>query len=791
MITIPLNQNWQLYHFPQGDKPLASPSELRKTGLIPIPACVPGNVELDLQRAGLLPDPFFGENIRQLRPLETYEWWYIQKVWVPDSFKGQPNQLVFEGLDTLADVWVNDAWIGSGRNMLVEQRFNTTTALRPGEENQIAVRITSPMIEAKRTSYPPGAFSWEQRAEGLHLRKAPHVWGWDILPRAVSAGIWRPCRLETQSEHAIEQIYYWTVDANPAQAVLGVRFQVRLPEALADGYSLRFHGACGEEHSFDFEWPLEFIAGGFSLPVPRPELWWPLGMGPANLYTIQVQLCKEGRVVAQRGDRIGLRKLVVERTDLAGQVWSLEPLSEPGRIDVPPSPESHFLIRVNDQPVMIKGTNWVPLDAFHSRDEERLDQALDMAVDLGCNMLRCWGGNVYESDRFFEQCDQRGLLVWQDFAFACCIYPQTEEFLEQVRGEIIQVTERLRNHPSLALWCGDNEIDMVYTSEERDPGRNRLTRQVIPQVLDEYDPYRHYLPSSPYVPPALVGRSDAWQRTPEQHLWGPRGYYKSPFYTRHSAHFISEIGYHGCPNVASLQRFLSPQALWPWQDNPEWQTHSVYHWRHSATQRDRIQLMANQIRELFGHIPEDLEHFALASQITQAEAKKFFIENTRLRKWATSGILWWNLLDGWPQFSDAVVDYYFGKKLAYHYIQRVQQPVCVLLGEAGTGKYLPVAVCNDSLQDAEVVYRVWDAESGETVLEGKVQVPANQNWQVERLRTFAGEQRLYLIEWQLDGKSFGNHALVGPPPFDLEQYRQWLSAIAALPRSFEADQVAR
>ncbi|NLF01316.1 MAG: glycoside hydrolase family 2, partial [Anaerolineales bacterium] len=422
---------------------------------------------------------------------------------------------------------------------------------------------------------------------------------------------------------------------------------------------------------------------------------------------------------------------------------------------------------------------------------ERVERAVGLFDDLGCNMIRCWGGNVYEDHAFFDRCDECGIMVWQDFAYACCFYPQTDDFLAQVRREAEAVVEKLRNHPSLALWCGDNEIDGFYANAGLNPGANRLTREVIPQVLHRRDPYRHYVPSSPYVPPSLVGAPDVWAHTPEQHLWGPRGYYKGPFYMQHSAHFIGEIGYHGCPNVSSIERFISPEHLWPWDSNDEWQVHAVYHWQHQAISRDRIQLMANQVRELFGAIPDTLAEFALASQVTQAEAKKYFIESTRLRKWHTSGILWWNVIDGWPQFSDAIVDYYFSRKLAYEYIRRVQRPVCVIVGEAGSGKYLPVVVSNDTRSPADVHYRIWDAEDRQTIVEGDFSAPPNQNWQVDRLRTFASDQRLYLIEWEVDGERFGNHYLAGTPPFRLEQYRAWLQAIAALPRPFDAERVAR
>ena len=791
MITFSLNGEWQLFHFREGEHVLSNPQALLESGLASIPAQVPGNVELDLQRAGLLPDPFLAANIRQLRSLEDHEWWYRRTVIVPDEFARQPSELVFEGLDTLATVWVNGQQVGQAANMLVEHRFDVTHALRPGRPNTIVVRLRSALNEARRHTYDAVMTSWEHRMEGLFIRKAPHVWGWDIMPRAVSAGIWRPVRLQTIPANAIEQIYYWTVKADLREATLGVRFQVRTASQTTDGLTMRFRGVCGDQ-TFEHEWPLEFIADECLIPVTDARLWWPAGYGEPYLYTVTAQLCPAGRVLAERTDRVGLRKLEVDRTELAGPAWSLEPADHtPSRIDRPPSPESHFVISVNDEPIMIKGANWVPLDAFHSRDADRLEAALGMVADLGCNMLRCWGGNVYESDAFFDWCDAHGVLVWQDFAFACCIYPQTEGFLAEVRREAEAVARRLRNHPALAVWCGDNEVDQVYLSQGNNPEHNRLTREVLPQVLQRCDPFRAYLPSSPHVTPAAFNHPDAWNATPEQHLWGPRGYFKSPFYARHSAHFIGEIGYHGCPNVSSIEKFISPEHLWPWPANDEWQVHSVYHWRHAAIQRDRIQLMANQIRELFGVIPDDLPTFALASQITQAEAKKFFIESTRQRKWQTSGILWWNLLDGWPQFSDAVVDYYFAPKLAYHYIWRVQRPVCVFVGEAGSGSGLPVVASNDTRQAAAVEYRIWDAATGKVSSEGHCNLPPNQNWQVARISTGGGKQRLWLIEWEVDGASFGNHYLAGVPPFSLEQYLDWLPFIAKLHRSFPVEAVAR
>ena len=761
-----LDSDWRLIYFREGDHRVTHPDDLSSTGLASIPARVPGNVELDLVRAGVIPEPFYADNIRLLRAYEEYEWWYTIEFTVPHETTGQSWDLVFAGLDTFATVWVNGIEVGQAANMFIERRFDVTRALRPGTLNRIAVRLGSAVNHARRYHYDANVISWERREEGLFIRKAPHVWGWDIMPRAVSAGIWRPVWLEARQPTAIEQLYYWTANVDANGATLGVRFQFRTDAPTPDGLRLHFHGVC-DDHTFDYEWPVEFVAGDCTIPVPGAKLWWPKGYGEPHLYAVTAQLCRGDEVLAERKEHIGIRTVALHRTE------SAQTLSQ-----------GEFRFFVNGLPIMIKGANWVPLDAFHSRDIDRVDEAIALFDDLNCTMIRCWGGNVYEDHHFFDLCDAHGMLVWQDFAFACCIYPQTENFLTQVREEVQAVVEKLRNHPSLALWCGDNEIDMVYRSQGLSPEYNRLTREVIPQVVHRCDPHRAYVPSSPYLPPSATGMPEAERHLPEQHLWGPRGYFKSPFYTQHTANFIGEIGYHGCPNVSSIRRFISPEKVWPWHDNDEWQVHAVYHWRDHVIERDRIALMANQIRELFGMIPEDLETFALASQITQAEAKKFFIESTRLRKWRTSGILWWNVIDGWPQFSDAVVDYYFGKKLAYHYIWRVQRPVCVIVGEPGSEKYLPVVIANDTNAPAEVHYRIWAADGEASLVEGVATVPANENRQVGRLRTYASDQCLYLIQWSVNGETFGNHYLSGSPPFSLAQYRAWLPFIAALPRAF-------
>ena len=251
-----------------------------------------------------------------------------------------------------------------------------------------------------------------------------------------------------------------------------------------------------------------------------------------------------------------------------------------------------FMFKVNGVPILVKGSNWVPADAFHSRDAGRYEKILALFVDLKCNFLRSWGGNVYEDDAFFNICDRNGIMVWQDFAMADAVYPITDDFLDLIRQEAVSVVSKLRNHPSLALWAGDNEVDGAYLFHGLDPAHNKINREVLPQVVFRCDPYRPYLPSSPYISPEVAATGNH-QLMPEEHLWGPRDYFKSTYYTEHTAQFVSEIGYHGCPAFPPSSASSTPEHLWPWQNNPQWILHSTALGGRSL----RIErVMANQVQ---------------------------------------------------------------------------------------------------------------------------------------------------------------------------------------------------
>jgi beta-mannosidase len=677
---------------------------------------------------------------------------------------------VFDGLDTIATVWLNGQEVGQSDNMLISHRFDITDQLRHDGENALVVRLGSALREAQRYEYPPGLLSPDDRPESLWIRKAPHMYGWDILPRIVSAGIWRSVRLEAIPAVHIEDLYFWTDGITLDDPRLGVHIRASGTPHDFDTLSLRLRGVCGDSH-FDHTQPLEFPQGRFVVTVPNGRLWWPRDYGDPWLYDVEAELLVGDAVVDRRTQRIGLRELRLDRTEAGG-------------------PDGRFRFVINGTSIQISGSNWVPLDAVHSRDIERVDAALALAADVNCRMLRGWGGNVYESDRFYDLCDEYGILVWQDFAFACARYPQTDEFAARVAREAASVITRLRNHASLAVWCGDNECDDNWVVGELRPEMNRLTREVLPRAVRTYDPYRPFVPSSPYIAPGITLNPTYSTQLPEQHLWGPRASFKSPFYSQHTAHFIGETGYHGCPSPSSLARFIPAEQLWPW-DNPSWRAHAVEHWRRQRRDYDRNELMVNQVREFFGEVPATLAEFAMASQIVQAEALKFFIEHARLLWPSCSGILWWNLIDGWPQLSDAVVDYYFSKKLAYFYIRRMQQPLCLLMDEPD-GWESTLSIGNVGRRERQGHYRVWDASDGSEILAGIFAAAANTNTVLGQVRASLGVPRLLIMEWESDDVHGASHYLMGNAPFDFARYRdRWLPKLAALHAGFSLAEIAR
>ena len=748
-----LNGKWKLYYYEYGKKQIEAPTELVTENISFITATVPGNVELDLSAVGLLPkDLFFGENILEAESYEKYDWWY-EKSFIPSAPTDQKRVVLrFSGVDCYAVYFLNDEKIGESCNMFIEHCFDVTDLLRYGEENTIHIHIISSVAGTSDYEIEPYLIhrSWHRRNFSAFCRKAPHSYGWDIMPRALSAGLWRDVSLSYDDLYGFSYLYFLVDKIEGEDADIILLFDAHIPsENTYDRMYIEVCGFCGDS-TFSVKHEALCKCGKFKFRINDVKLWWPRNYGEPNLYTITVKAYNANReFLFDSTVKRGFRTIKLDRTD------TLE------------NGNGAFRFIVNNTPISVVGSNWVPMDAYHSRDKQRYKNALDMAVDIGCNILRCWGGNVYEDTEFFDFCDENGILVWQDFAMACQYYPQSEEFIALIREEAECVVKKLCQHPSLCLWCGDNEVDYMLFEYGIKPSENKLTREILADVVSRLDPAGLYIDSSPYISDrAFLLGEDSF---PEHHLWGPRNYFKSSYYTDSRARFISETGYHGCPSSESIRRFIAPEYLWPYTNNRQWNLHSTDQENSDA----RVKLMETQIREFFGTVPTDMEEYISASQLSQAEAYKFFIERVRADMANMGGVIWWNLVDGWPQMSDAVVDYYYNKKAAYDFIKRSSQPFIILMGEYNEGHH-ELICANSTLRKISGSVTVTDAQSGRTVYTGTFESLPNRNFVITNIS--AEGQGMYFISWTGSEISGSNTYLYGNAPFDLQSYKSWLNS---------------
>lgn len=749
-----LNGTWKLFYCDQLQKNIDTPDGLPSLGS-PLECTVPSNVELELSKAGILPeDLYFGSNIRLCEKFETYQWWYEKEFELTDEELDSDLYLTFDGVDCLATYFLNGIKIGESRNMLISHEFCINAAKQ--KNNILHVKISSSILENHTEKF--SAFSMFVNPfvtmKPMNLRKAPHSYSWDIFPRAVSAGIWRSVYISAKPEIEFSQLAYYCFAPKYGSIKVSFVYEIMCPYELIGKSVVIISGKC-RDSEFEVSGKLKFHAGKLTADIKNPHLWWPKGYGAPDLYDVSVKLVSNGEVMAYENITIGLRTVELQNSGVTD------------------GEEGNFAFVVNGEEIFCKGTNWVPLDAFHSRDAERYSQALKLLDDVGCNMVRMWGGNVYEEHEFFDFCDTHGIMVWQDFTMACAAYPQTESFANELKSEAEFIVKKLRNHPSIVLWSGDNECDATILQQIGwfDPNNNILTRKILKDVVDNHDFATPYLPSSPYFSQRVYEmKTDT--ALAENHLWGPRDYYKSRFYSESNAHFISEIGYHACNCIESLEKFLPKEDIYPAAITDNHILHST-DWEGDDS---RVRLVSDQIIQLFGAIPETMEDFVIASQISQAEALKYFVERMRINRPRKKGILWWNLLDGWPQISDAVVDYYFQKKLAYKWLKNIQQPLCIMIDEIEDWN-LKIVVGNDSLSAKSGIVTVTDYDSGEVLFESAFQTEKNSSKVLGEIRTMYSEQKLLIIKWTADSMEYVNHYICGQVPLSLEKCKKWVSTL--------------
>lgn len=772
---VDLNGVWNLTAFPQPDDgairavPLPAGLETKSYA-----ATVPGCCELSLMKAGELPDPMVSTNALAWRAYEGHQWLYSRTFTCPKRVAGERVMLVFDGIDTLADVFLNGKKVGEAANMLIPHAFDVTGCVRTESENTVQVLIRPIGLAARDVLLGELGLTMGGGSDHEHFRKAPYAYGWDIMPHLPVNGLWRDVRLEILPAVRIEHPAWMVTSLNVKAKSAGVRVQYRVNAPFRHWYKARVEAslwrngrkAAGSSCVF------RGAHGTLNLHVSQAAFWWPRGAGEPALYEARLEvIAEDGSVVARDVRSVGLRTIEVEYAD--------RKLPEnPGR----------FLFKVNGEPIYIRGVNWIPLHPIPSEQKQYLAEVLPMMADLNANLVRVWGGGVYEPDEFYDWCDQNGVMIWHDFMNACAVPPMDDAFAASMREEVLSVVLRLRNHASIALWAGDNENDIarnwgIGRKLARDPSLNRINRKVIPDVLHEYDVTRPYLPSSPLVTSeAFKGHTEP----AEDHLWnGPRAWWKTAYYTNNPCWFCSEGGAHGLPARATMERmFPAPDVTRPWS-NPDEKSYNKLRWTPQWLYRatnpyldmdsylvHRNDYVLRQTGALFGDVPRhDLDLLIAQSQSAQAESIKFQTELFRSQKFVRKGgFVVWNLRDGWPTVSDAFTDFYGNRKKAYSALRAVYRDVLVMVTEDGR-----LLAINDTLKPVKGRVTVVEAKDGSVVHSGDFDMDANGLRELAKL-TWKG-QGLYRIAYTVDGQTFTTHYLHGEPPFSWSDYRAWTAGI--------------
>lgn len=677
-----ISKNWRLAGMSPNQQ---NPLDMAAPGLDDrfwMTAEVPGDVHTALIRHGLIDNPYFGHNDLKSRWVEEKEWWYRTSFDYAIADGEERHELIFEGLDTFATVYVNGLEIGQTSNMLMAHEFNVTRMLKNGK-NTIAVKL-DPLAPHHQNKLQ---FQWSSYTkERPWLRKAAMNFGWDWGPRLVTAGIWGKVRIERRHTAKLDQVFARTAALSDASAMIRVDAEVKAYSKKAS-YECEIIIADEGDTVVYQRTAVDGTRAAAMIRLDNPALWWTHDLGEPHLYELTVRLLADGREIDVHRQSFGVRTIELQLADEHGQ--------------------HAFAFILNGVKLFAKGANWIPADNFIGGipDIRYLD-LVDLAVEGNMNMLRVWAGGIYEKDVFYEACDRRGVLVWQDFAFANALFPDfNKDFMDNVRREVAYNVKRLRNHPSLALWCGNNEIDWLYDMKSSEGSittpfyGESIYHELIPEVLAELDDSRAYWPSSPY------GGNDA--NDPEEgdrHNWQawhgsvyPRKQGEVPVidysiqgvtfknYKQDYTLFSSEFGMHASANRYTLEKHIPEGAFYWGSDEMAYRNKDTNH------------LKGILLMEGFTGIPRDIEEYMNFSMLTQAEGLKYGIEHYRRNKARTSGSLVWQHNDSWPGTSWSMIDYELLPKASWYYAKAFYHPNLISL-EHEPGEPLAVWAVNDRLE---------------------------------------------------------------------------------------------
>lgn len=723
-------------------------------------ATVPGCVHTDLIANKKIEDPFYRDNEKRLQWIGKTDWEYQTIFNVSaETLKRQNIEIVFQGLDTYANVFLNEKPILDADNMFRTWRVDVKKFLKPGE-NILRIKFRSPINEIlplmKKLSYELPAVNDQGEKTSPWTRKAPYQFGWDWGPRFVTSGVWKPVNLEIWDNARIEDLQIKQNKLSKENADLSA-----VAEVVSAGENegvIEIVNAGAKKTVATKTVKLTKGANKISLDfaIQNPKIWFPVGYGEQPLYTFKAKLNINKKTVDERFRRTGLR--------------TLELRQKPDKDGI------SFEFVVNGIPVFGHGANWIPADIFPTRiSREKYKNLLTSLKNANMNMLRVWGGGIYEDDYFYEFADENGILIWQDFMFACSMYPGDKAFLDNVRHEAIDNVKRLRNHPSIVIWVGNNEIETAWAHWG---WKNTLPNQLwddylklfvrlLPEVLDEYDPSRPYWQSSPSS--NFQDDSDS-QRIGDVHYWQV-WHAEKPYkeYEKQFPRFMSEYGFQSFPEIETVKTYTTEE------DRKSIETPIMLaHQRHPRGNQLVKEYMLREFNQ-----PKDFESFLYVSQVLQAEGIKIGAEHFRRIMPRNMGSLYWQANDCWQVASWSGMDYFGRWKALMYYTKRFYSPMLISPFVEDNGN-LNVSVVSDSpeAKQAQMVLSLVD-------LNGKILSSKQMDLTVEPLQgksyftqkaseflNGADDKSAFLLaELKINGKTVSNNEYFFKPFKDLNVSR--------------------
>ncbi len=665
---------------------------------------VPGTVHTDLLNAGIIPEPFSDDNETKLSWIAECDWIYETRFNLSKSIKGKNNlHLVFEGIDTIAEAELNGRKILDAQNMFLRYEVNVGDILRE-KNNELKVKIFSAVKEGRELEVQYGQLqSGTPDGKRLYLRKAQYSFGWDWGPSFPTMGIWKEVYLKSKDEVEVNDINFVTKKINDNSAIVKLAFRIEGKPSQESFVKIILRNK-----KQILESQLKLYEAGYieeTIEIPEPELWYPNGEGRQNLYTLRISIVDNSdRVLFETSKKVGIRTIKLQ-------------LKERGR--------STFRFIVNGKPVFIKGVNWIPADMFLPRVKgSKYSALLKLAKELNVNMIRVWGGGIYEDEKFYEACDKLGLLVWQDFMFACGAYPEHKDFIENVKEEILFNVKRLRIHPSVAIWCGNNENEWIWSFTHNSPVDRmpgfKIFSDVIPKLLKATKTSGPYWQSSPFG----FDEDPNSQNSGNRHqwvIWSGWEDYKNVI--KDNSLFVTEFGFQAPANLDTFKKYLTSSNL-------KIQSRVFEFHNKQVEGPERV------LRFLAGHLPlpESFEDYVYLGQLNQGLALKTCIDHWRLNGPRTNGTIIWQLNDVWPVTSWSLIDSELKPKTAFYFVKNSFARTITVFRKA-SDKLNLFLINDDNRFEGYAKIRSFEAATGELLFEETEEIMAKSKDKV-KLRSY-------------------------------------------------------